>query len=296
LIQTKKELELIKNQLAPTQRKLEETFEQIGQIKAELAEKNSEIMIKNEKIKSLENKVNELQAFVDKLQDEQVRTLTDLESKHTEQFQAKIDSYMKQIEELKMEKIQAIDDLKTEHLKQIEKIREEHAAEIQKLKEEHIKEKAELKDQITKLESVLLDSKLISTEKTSEAKDLSSRFKEITEKYEELIRKVEELSEEKRLLEGDIKRLNEVIDGLSTWKEQNKAKIEYFDKLSILMEQEPLFKTFLIIEEVGGINLDDLRNALGVPMVQVQKFVQKLQEIDLIEINELGKIIVKKAE
>jgi len=219
------------------------------------------------------------------LKDEQVKLLSDMEQKHSSTFQEKIDNYMKQIESLKLEKIDAIEKLKNEQIDQ-----------IQALKEDHIREKQELKEEINKLESFLLESKLISTEKSGEAKDLSSRFKEITNKYEELIQKVEDLQNQNRAAQEDISSLNRVIDGLSSWKEENKAKIEFYDKLSILMEQDPLFKTFLIVQQVGSINLDDLRNAIGVPIVQVKKHVQKLQDIDLLEINELGKISVKKSE
>ncbi|MHA1148956.1 MAG: hypothetical protein ACTSR8_12020 [Promethearchaeota archaeon] len=283
LIQAQRELELTKNQMIPTQKKLEETFAELGNLKAEIAEKNSELLVKNEKINSLENKIIELQAFSDKLQDEQVKTLSDMESKHTSVYRAKIDAYMKQIEELRMEKIDAISQIK-----------EEYAERIQKIKDDHLQEKADLKSEITKLETILLDSKLISTEKASEAKDLSSKFREIAQKQEELIKKVDELNETKRILEADINRLNQVINGLSSWKELNKDKITFFDKLTILMEQEPLFKTFLIVNEVGAMTIDDLRNATSVPMVQVKKFVEKLQDIDLLEINDVGKIVVKR--
>jgi len=40
--------------------------------------------------------------------------------------------------------------------------------------------------------------------------------------------------------------------------------------------------------------MEDLRNALGSPIVLVKKIVQNLQDVDLVEINEAGKIVVKK--
>jgi hypothetical protein len=42
--------------------------------------------------------------------------------------------------------------------------------------------------------------------------------------------------------------------------------------------------------------LDDLRNALGSPIVMVKKLVQNLQKVDLFEINDAGKISVKKID
>jgi Mn-dependent DtxR family transcriptional regulator len=56
------------------------------------------------------------------------------------------------------------------------------------------------------------------------------------------------------------------------------------------MEQEPLFKTFLIIKEVKSIVLEDLRKALGSPMVLTKKFVRKLEDIGVVETDELGTI------
>ena len=57
-----------------------------------------------------------------------------------------------------------------------------------------------------------------------------------------------------------------------------------------------LFKTFLIVEKVGGITLDDLKNALGIPIVTVKKNIQTLEGIGLIETDDRDKIIIKKQE
>jgi len=47
---------------------------------------------------------------------------------------------------------------------------------------------------------------------------------------------------------------------------------------------------------VGSIGIEDLRNALGSPIVMVKKLVQNLQDIHLVEINDAGKIVVKNIE
>lgn len=246
------ELDLSKRQNLPTQRKLEESFETIGNLKAEIAEKNSELIIKNENIKNLENKVHEIQAFADKLQDEQVKLISDMDQKW------------------KME--------------------------VEKLRKDYFEEKKELTTKISELDTILLDSKFVSTEATSEAKDMKSRFEEIRNKSDELINKVEELGDKNRTANEEIRRLNEEMKDLRKFKETNGNKIMYYDKLVTLMEQEPQFKAFLIVEKVGSISIDDLRNAMGSPIVLVKKLVQKLQDIDLFKISDDGKISVKKAE
>ncbi len=307
LIQAQKELQMTSNQMIPAQKKLEESFVTIGNLKADLAEKNSELVVKNEKLKSLENKTNELQKYVDKFQDEQVKFFTDVDSKYSTQIQGKMDTYMKQIEDLKIENLSKIDALNKRHMDEMEKkseekfkalenLRKEYENKIESLKTDGTKERQVLRSEISKMESILFDSKLISTEKTSEASDLASRFQEIKDKYSELINKVKELEKTKKVANDDTKRLTTIIDNLSNFKQENLAKINAFNKLTILMEQDPLFKAYLIVQDVGSISIEDLRNALGSPIVTVKKHIQKLQEIDLVEVNEAGKVSLKKSE
>ncbi|MFW9946447.1 MAG: hypothetical protein ACFFDX_06410 [Candidatus Odinarchaeota archaeon] len=252
VVEAQREMDYAKKQNIPTQRKLEESLELIGNLKAELAEKNSEILLKKEDLKNLENRVQEIQAFADKLQDEQVKLLSGMDQKW-----------------------------KTE---------------IERIKNEHFEEKKELTAKIAELDKFLLDFRLVSTEATSEAKDVKSRFEEIHQKYNDLINKVEQLRDEKREAEKTMRQLQENVDEVEKFKDENMKKIIYFDKLTPLMEKEAQFKAFLIVEKVGSISIDDLRSAIGSPIVLVKKIVQNLQDADLFEIDDSGKIFVKKAE
>lgn len=240
-----KELEFMKKQNIPTQRKLEEGFELIGNLK-------SELLLKEETIKSLQIKTREIQAFADKIQDEQVRLLTDMDQK-----------WKKELEQLRLD---------------------------------HIEEKKDLVGKISDLDTFLLDSKLTSTEATSEAKDLKSRFQEIRDSQENMINKLEEALDKRREADEKVIRLNKEMEELRIFRQNNVKKITYYDKLTDLMEHEAQFKAFLIVEQVGSMALDDLRNALGSPIVMVKKLVQNLQKVDLFEINDAGKISVKKIE
>ncbi|MHA1476606.1 MAG: hypothetical protein ACTSPU_00250 [Promethearchaeota archaeon] len=247
-----KEMEFMKKQSIPTQRKLDEGFETIGNLKTEIAEKNSELLLKGETIKSLENKVQEIQAFADKLQDEQIKLLSDMDQK-----------WKKELEQLRLD---------------------------------HLEEKKELASKIADLDTFLLDSKLTSTEATSEAKDLKSRFTEIRTRQENLLNKLEDALDKKREADEAVTKLNYEIEDLRNYKKNNSKKINYYDKLTELMEREAQFKAFLIVEQVGSIGIEDLRNALGSPIVMVKKLVQNLQDIHLVEINDAGKIVVKNIE
>lgn len=252
VLEAQRELDFAKKQNFPTQKKLEESFESIGNLKAQLAEKNSELLLKNETIKNLENKVQEIQAFADKLQDEQVKLLTEMDQKWK--------------------------------------------AEIETIKQEHFEEKKDLTAKIAELDTFLLDFKLVSTEATSEAKDVKSRFEEIHQKYNDLINKVEQLRDDKREAEKKVRELQEKVDEVEKYKDENFKKIVYFDRLTPLMEEEAQFKAFLIVEKVGSISIEDLRTALGSPIVLVKRIVQKLQDVGLFKIDDKGKISIKKFE
>ena len=111
-----------------------------------------------------------------------------------------------------------------------------------------------------------------------------------------MISKLEEALDKKREADEEVRKLNKEMEDLRIFKQNNVKKITYYDKLTELMEHEAQFKAFLIVEQVGSMTLDDLRNALGSPIVLVKKIVQNLQKVDLFEINEAGKISVKKIE
>ena len=248
----RKELEIMNNQSAPTQKRLDETYGTIGNLKAELAEKKSELLLKEETIKNLNNKIIEIQAFADKLQDEQVKLLSEMDQKWKN--------------------------------------------EIEKLKLDHIEEKKDLTSKITELDTFLLDSKLLSTEATSEAKDLKSRFDEIRNKQEDLISKLESALEEKRLAESKLRKSVDEMEDLVKFKANNRKKIMYYDKLTELMEHEAQFKAFLILEKIKSMSIDDLRNALGAPIVLVKKLVQNLEKVGLVDLDESGKVHLKESK
>ena len=247
-----KELEFLKRQNIPTQKRLDESFETIGNLKAELAERNSELILRDSNIKSLEIKVRELQAFADKLQDEQIKLLSDMDQKWKK--------------------------------------------ELEQLRTDHIEEKQDLIGKITDLDTFLLDSKLVSTEATSEAKDLKSRFDEIRTRQENLIKKLEDALENKRKADEELRKINSEMEDLKEFKKKNMKKIHYYNKLTELMEHEAQFKAFLILEQVGSMAMEDLRSALGSPIVLVKKIVQNLQDVKLVDINDAVKIYVQKIE
>jgi chromosome segregation ATPase len=179
---------------------------------------------------------------------------------------------------------------------ELEELQKDQALDVAMIKDEHLRETQKLREEMGKLDSILMDSKLESSEAGSTAQSMAARFEEVRNKYDELVNKIEEKDNEKRLLDKDINRLNEIVDKLSTWKADNKPTIEYFNKLSILMEQEALFKAFLIIMQVKSMAIEDLQKAIGLPIVSLKKNVQKLEQVDLVEMDDEGKITLTKSE
>jgi DNA repair exonuclease SbcCD ATPase subunit len=197
--------------------------------------------------------------------------------------------------------------LKNEAVKNLNNKIEELQAFTDKFKEEQVKliseledkrriESKDLKAEVSRLEAVLLERKLQSTELDSDAKDAISRMESMKAKYEELIIKVGELNDKNRTANDEIESLTKTIKEIKKFQQENITKIHYFDKLKPLMEKETLFKAFLIVDEVGAITLEDLKNALGSPIVLVKRITQQLEGAGLLETNEQGKIVITKIE
>jgi chromosome segregation ATPase len=308
LLQHQKELELYKQQMIPMEEKLSESYEIVGSLKAQLAEKNSEVIFKNEAIQALENKVQEITAFSGKYQEEGTKMRSDLIKSHKEEIERLKNEYEEEkhilkmeIDELKQGRGGEIDKVKDDFQSEIENLKEEHKKETQKMKDQeielkrnHLHEINELKSQIGKIEDQLLENKLESTEKLAAAKVMVTRFEEMRGKHEGLIKKVEELTNKNIELHAQIKNFDESVEELKKFKEDNIAKLIQFERLKPLMEQEVIFKIFLIVNEVGSITIDDLRKSVGSPMVLVKRHINDLTKKDLIETDDLGKITVKK--
>jgi len=273
LIQAQKELELTSNRIGPTQMKLEATLDTMGKLKEEIVQKNSEIMIRNETLKTFQNKITELEAFSkvlqDRLEGEQGGTSTS------------------EINELKIKHLEDKGKLKEQIAKLESQILDRQLDFKEKLATEQSEERIKLKAEISKLEAQLLNQKLEFQENITEAKDMKERYDGLVNKLEGTNKKYVEAHDKVKSLEAS-------MEDLRNFKKENINKITYLDKLQPLMEEDPIFKGFFIIQQVGSISLDDLKAAIGAPTVTVKKDVQRLQDMGLIEMNDVGKITTKK--
>jgi chromosome segregation ATPase len=147
------------------------------------------------------------------------------------------------------------------------------------LKVSQSEERQKLKQDISKLETQLLDQEIKYKEQISEAKDMAERF-------DEMKATLTDLSEKNETFKEEIKKLNKEMEDLRNFKKDNYEKIFYLDKLRPAMEEDSIFKAFFIIQDVGSISLEDLRQAVGSPIVTVKREMLKLDKLGAIKMND----------
>ncbi|MFX0186940.1 MAG: hypothetical protein ACFE8A_04295 [Candidatus Hodarchaeota archaeon] len=275
MVQAQKELELTIKRMNPTQIKIEAALETIGDLKAELAGKNTEVNAKNETLKTLSNRIKEAESEAEALKAQ------------LEDFKAGIPKTV--VDDLKIKHSEERQKLKQEISKLETQLVDQKIKVVEDLKLEHSEEKQKLKQEISKLETQLLEQNIEYKEKIAEAKDMA-------EKYNEMKSTLSELSDKNNEANEKIKNFEQSIVDLKKFKEENFSKIFFLDTLRPIMEEDPIFKSFFIIQDVGSISLEDLRGAVGTPMVTVKRDVDRLQKIGAVEMSADGKITAKKFE
>jgi len=151
--------------------------------------------------------------------------------------------------------------------------------EFDELKVSQSEERQGLKQDISKLETQLLEQEIKYKEEISEAKDMAERFEEMKATFMDLSEKNESFKQE-------IRNLNKEMEDARNFKKENYAKIFYLDKLKPVMEEDPIYKAFFIIQDVGSISLEDLRKAVSAPIVTIKKEMLKLKKIGAIEMSD----------
>ncbi len=193
--------------------------------------------------------------------------------------------------------ITEIDDIKQNYEKNLTSLRDEiqevknrNEDRVIQLKDEHFKEKSQNIEKIDGLESEIMEFKLKIQENEKSTTLAESRVVDIKAKHEDLMHRYEDLVKVKDDLEGKYKEFMDGNQGLIDFKEENFGKIANFDGLLKLFEQEPLFKTFLLVKDVGEMKIELLKGALGVPTVTTKKYVDQFVKVGLFEILDNGKV------
>lgn len=266
---------------------INEKDSEIEHVKGDLIQAQTELSLGRKQMIPAQQKLKEYIETIGKLQTEITERTSEIMFKNDKllNLENKINTL-----ELTNQKLQKGTKNEIDELEQYSK------DEIQKLELKQSEERQELKGKIRTLESELSEARLKKTEIESEASDSIAKYKELREAQEGLIKRVEELTKIKREQEEQANKQNQKMDDLKEYISKSTVKIFYYDKLSRLMEHDDQFKAFLILEKVGALSIEDLQKALGSPSVMVGRFVKALKDIDLIEENDVGKLVVKEME
>jgi chromosome segregation ATPase len=235
---------------------VQDSFSQISALKTELMERDS-------KIAKLEKKIEEENANIAPLK----------------QFN----------ESLKKE----VDSLRGQIMK-IELAKEESKIELEKkIREEVLSSQTEYKKKIPELQNQIMNLELKVKEANNAEKASKMRLDDYRSKYDDLAIKYETVMAEKLHFDDKLKVQSTLNAELQSFYIANKNIALNMERLVKMFETEALFKTFNIVKTVGEVTLEELKGALGVPTVTVQKFIQIYQKYDLFAVNEQGRISLK---
>jgi len=229
-------------------KKFDESFTQMGDLRADLTVKRSELQLReNEnqgmkiRVQELEKVIEEDKKLVGRLQDEiRQKDLLIIEEK------GKIES---------------------------------------ELKQQIFAERDEAFNKIKDLETQLLEKDLNTKEELTDARRKSKAYDDVKTKYEDLIRKFDRVQKE---LDESMKSYEKLMFNQSSVEEFHKKSepiLKNFEKLRSFMEREPIFKIFFIVRDIGNMTVDNLAKAVGVPIVTSKKFVDEYVSQGIMEID-----------
>lgn len=259
----------------------------IGEQRAEISEKSIQLELANATVAEVQKEMELLKEQFKPLQEMmEVKSETVGDLKTTI---AEIDTKFR----FKTEEINNLK-IRIQELETVEKnIREGYEEQIKTIREKASTEKMELKDKVKSLESKILEDKLTTKESISAKETAQKLHEDMVKKYDDLITKYDKRDQENKEMQEEVKRLTNQITELTDFKNKNIEVIEFFNRLQPLFEEEPLFKAFVIVRQIKHISLSDLKNALGIPTVTIQKYVEKLIAANIFEYNDLGEVVLK---
>ncbi|MHA1111889.1 MAG: hypothetical protein ACTSRE_12350 [Promethearchaeota archaeon] len=230
-------------------KKFDESFTQMGDIRAELTTKRSELKLKENEIQGLNIRIQEL----DKVIDEDKKIVSRLQ-----------------------------DEIRQKDLLLIEEKGKIEA----ELKQQIFSERDDAFNKIKDLETTLLEKDMNTKEELTDARRKSHAYDEVKQKYENLIRKFDEVQTQ---LDESTKNYEDLMFNQSSveeFKKKSEPILKNFDKLRKFMEREPIFKLFFIVQEIGNMDISNLSKAVGIPLVTCKKHVQEFVDAKIMEIDE----------
>jgi Ca2+-dependent lipid-binding protein len=143
--------------------------------------------------------------------------------------------------------------------------------------------KAQISTQVTGLETDLMEKKYQIQDMQTRTETAEKKAQDITARYEATMEKLSKLQEEFNTLQDRISHQDEENAELISFKSKNANIVKNMEGLTQLFEEEPLFKAFNLVRDVGSMDINVLKSALGVPSVTANKYIQKFIKVGLFE-------------
>ncbi len=272
------ELKNLRFQMDPLSRNLETYITQVGELKAKIAEHEGRMMLKEKDIHELKTDLNNKKANFDNMEIEFAKKVQE----RLKEFMVTEDNYQKKITEMQEEL--------TEKSMTSDEARVKIKAELQ---EGVLKNQTEFLDKIRNLESQVLDKDIESKESKQQLENALNQVQDIKQKLDAHMEKYNQLQKDYSEIKDKFEKSDEFYADLKKFKEDNFDISKNFTRLMTLFEREPMFKAFLLVYDVGEMNVEELKNSLGVPSVTTQKYVNQFIKADLFMMTESGKVTLK---
>ncbi|MHA1651585.1 MAG: hypothetical protein ACTSYB_15445 [Candidatus Helarchaeota archaeon] len=259
--------------------KISERDWRINELESELG------MVKKQR-EELRNKINELRKQIgdsSAIVDEYENKIKELEAElqTTREFLKEAGVTRGDIGELRI-KLGQIDARVAEKEKIIEKLDEQ----LKRREEREIELLAEIEKKNTLLANMDREIKNAVAEKEAELRSELLRLQdELNQKKVDYAKLETELVEK----ETQIKKLKEELQSKGTVDAERQRKLEevekmqaHIKKLQKMMEMEPMFKIYFIVQEVKSIGMMELAKAIGQPVGQTRRLAYRLEKEGLV--------------
>ncbi len=161
------------------------------------------------------------------------------------------------------------------------------------LQDDVLKNQTELLDKIRNLESQVLDKDIESKEAKQKVENSLKQLQDIKQKLDSHVEKYNQLQKDYSDTKEELDNRDEFYAEIKKFKDDNFDVAKNFTRLMTLFEHEPMFKAFLLVHDVGEMNVEDLKNSLGRPSVTTKKYVDQFIKADLFIMTESGKVKLK---
>ena len=272
------ELRNLRLQMDPLAKNLETYITQVGELKAKMAEQEGLLMLKDKDIHELKTNLNNKQENFDKMEVEFAKKVQE----RLKEFMETEDNYQKKLADIQEE-------LREKSLS-TDEARVKIKAELQ---DDTLKNQTEFMDKIRILESQVLDKDIEAKEAKQKVENSTKQLQDIKQKLDSHVEKYNQLQKDYSDIKEELDNRDEFYTEIKKFKEDNFDIANNFTRLMTLFEHDPMFKAFLLVNDVGEMNVDDLKNSLGVPSITTKKYVEQFIKADLFIMTESGKVSLK---